>query len=150
MSSEVQEGRRPSNRAQGHQTGHASEKRALFGGLFHIISFLLDNVSQECVVLGSRVIFLFFFSFLLLFSFFLCFFVSFFLSCSVVHRLEVTPSRLCCVSAAVETGSYRCNAAVESRSEWHKQWKNGHVAQYQHSTSERISKTSRNQGMSNQ
>ena len=46
------------------------------------------------------------------------------------------PRRLRSISAAVETGSYRCNAAVESRSERHNQWKNGHVEQYQHSTSE--------------
>ena len=49
----------------------------------------------------------------------------------------VTTSRLRSISAAVETESYRCNAAVETRSKWHNQWKNEHVKQYPHSPSER-------------
>ena len=53
------------------------------------------------------------------------------------------PRRLRNVSAAVETGSGRCDAAAQSRNERGNQRQNGHDEQYQYSTSESISEASR-------
>ena len=54
------------------------------------------------------------------------------------------------IPAAIEAGTGRCDTTVANRSERDSQRQNRHVEQHQHSTAERVSKTSCSQAIPNQ